>query len=155
MVSIREALFPADAAPLRALIEEYVRWLDLDLSYQGFDEEMAQLDRRYSPPDGLFLMAFVNGEAAGCVGLKRMAEAGTAEVKRLYVRPAHRGLRIGEQLVAGLKGRAVQMGFGRMLLDAVPQTLHAQRLYVAMGFREIAPYYPTPVAGTRFYELRL
>jgi len=155
MVAIREALFPADAAALRALIDDYVRWLGLDLSYQGFDEEMAQLDRRYSPPDGLFLMAFVNGEAAGCVGLKRMEPAGTAEVKRLYVRPVHRGLRIGERLVAALKGRAGQMGFSRLLLDAVPQTVHAQRLYVAMGFREIAPYYPTPVEGTRFYELRL
>ncbi len=155
MVSIAEASFPQDAAPLRALIDEYVRWLDLDLSYQGFDDEMAQLDRRYSPPDGLFLLARVDGEPAGCVGLKRMEGVGTAEVKRLYVRPAHRGLRIGEQLVGALKGRAAQMGYRRLLLDAVPQTVHAQRLYAAMGFREIAPYYPTPVVGTKFYELLL
>jgi carbonic anhydrase len=155
MISIHTASFPTDTVCLRSLIDEYVRWLDLDLSYQGFDDEMAQLESRYSPPNGLFLLARVDGEPAGCVGLKRMEEAGAAEVKRLYVRPAHRGLRIGGQLVEALKGRAAQMGFSRLLLDAVPQTAHAQRLYVAIGFREIAPYYPTPVAGTKFYELGL
>lgn len=97
----------------------------------------------------------VSGQGiAGCVGLLRH-DAGTAEVKRLYVRPGFRGQQLGEKLVTTLMARARQLGYARLILDAVPQTAVAQHLYRAMGFEEIGPYYPNPVPGTKFFALSL
>lgn len=159
---IRQACLPADSTRLRAVIAEYITWLDMDLSARGFAQEMAAFDRLFTPPSGLFLMAVlgddvadgVGAEVAGCVGLLRHDDH-TAEVKRLYVRPAHRGLRLGEQLMTALVQRATGLGFARLILDAVPPTVVAQRLYRTLGFEETAPYYPAPVAGTRFFALVL
>lgn len=151
---IQEAVFPADSERLKAVITEYVRWLDMDLSYRGFAAEMAQFDAIFTLPSGLFLMAIEGDEIAGCVGLLRHS-ATTAEVKRLYVRPAFRGLSLGDKLIAALIARATALGFERLILDAVPQTVVAQGLYRAVGFEETAPYYANPVPGTKFFALTL
>lgn len=151
---IREAVFPADSPALKSVIEEYIGWLDMDLSYRGFAQEMACFEAIFTLPSGLFLLACVNGELAGCVGLLRHA-GDVAEVKRLYVRPAFRGLQLGRQLMAELMARAQALGCQRLILDAVPQTTVAQQLYEAMGFEETAPYYANPVPGTRFFALPL
>ena len=151
---IREAVFPADSQALKSVIHEYIGWLDMDLSYRGFAQEMARFDALFTRPSGLFLLACVNGELAGCVGLLRHAPD-TAEVKRLYVRPSFRGLQLGRQLMVALIGRAQALGCQRLILDAVPQTTVAQQLYEAIGFEETAPYYAQPVPGTRFFALPL
>lgn len=151
---LREATLPADSERLLAVIHEYIAWLDMDLSYRGFDQEMAQFNELFTLPSGLFLMAQVDDEIAGCGGLLRHT-ASTAEVKRLFVRPAFRGLQLGEKLVAALIARARQLGFERLILDAVPQTVVAQALYRAIGFQEIEPYYANPVPDTKFFALSL
>ena len=151
---IREASFPADSQNLKTVIHEYIAWLDMDLSYRGFAQEMDAFDGLFTLPSGLFLMAVSGQEIAGCVGLLRH-DAGTAEVKRLYVRPGFRGQQLGEKLITALVDRARQLGYARLLLDAVPQTVVAQQLYRAMGFEETAPYYPNPVPGTNFFALSL
>ena len=151
---IREAVFPADGEPLKSVIHEYIGWLDMDLSYRGFAQEMARFEALFTLPSGLFLMACANDEIAGCVGLLRHTD-GTAEVKRLYVRPPFRGLRLGQKLIKTLVGRARALGYQRLILDAVPQTTVAQQLYRAMGFEETDPYYANPVEGTRFFALSL
>lgn len=78
----------------------------MDLSYRGFEQEMAQLSRLFTRPSGLFLLAH-------------------------------------------------DMNCARLILDTVPQTVYAQKLYEAMGFQQIAPYYANPVPGTKFYQLAL
>ena len=151
---IRTATFPADSEALQSAIREYVTWLDMDLSYRGFAEEMASFDARFTLPNGLFLIADSAQTIAGCVGLLQHANA-TAEVKRLYVRPGFRGQRLGEKLIGVLIERARQLGVRRLILDAVPQTTVAQQLYERLGFQETAPYYANPVPGTRFFALSL
>lgn len=151
---IREAVFPEDSEPLKSVIHEYIRWLDMDLSYRGFAQEMGNFDAIFTLPGGLFLIAQVNGEIAGCVGLLRHTE-GTAEVKRLYVRPPFRGHQLGHQLITALIGRAQAIGCRQLVLDAVAQTTIAQQLYQAMGFQETEPYYANPVPGTKFFKLSL
>lgn len=151
---IRAADFSRDLAQVRALIEEYVAWLDCDLSFQDFDHEMRNLDTVYGAPNGAFLVAESDGLVAGCVGLKRFAP-GTAEMKRLYVGPAFRGQDAGRALIAAIIELAREQGYQRILLDAAPKTEAAQRLYQAAGFTEIAPYYDSPLAGTRYFELYL
>ena len=153
-MQIRQVTFPADGAPLKAIILDYVAWLDMDLSYRGFDEEMDMFEPLFTLPSGLFLVAEKDGELAGCVGLLRH-DGLTAEVKRLYVRPEFRGLQLGEKLVRTLIRCAITHGFVQLILDAVPQTVMAQNLYRALGFQETAPYYANPVEGTKFFALTL
>jgi len=153
-MEIQEAVFPADSQRLIAVITEYVDWLDMDLSYRDFAAEMAQFDAIFTLPSGLFLLVVEGDEIAGCVGLLRHS-ATTAEVKRLYVRPAFRGQSLGEKLLDALITRATALGFERLVLDAVPQTVVAQGLYRAKGFEETAPYYANPVPGTKFFTLGL
>ena len=151
---IREACFPSDSDRLKSVILEYVKWLDMDLSYRGFAEEMEKFDGLFTLPHGLFLLAEAGQEIAGCVGLLRHTPD-TAEVKRLYVRPAYRGQGLGEKLMHTLMERARLLDYQQLILDAVPQTSVAQGLYRAIGFQESAPYYPDPVQGTRFFTRSL
>lgn len=151
---IKEAVFPRDTQSLKSLIHEYVGWLDMDLSYRGFDEEMARMEDIFRLPSGLFLIACHEDTDVGCVGLKRH-DTHIAEVKRLYVKPGFRENRTGYQLMGRLIERAATLGFKRLILDAVPQTIVAQRLYRSMGFSEIGAYYDNPVEGTKFFELCL
>jgi carbonic anhydrase len=151
---IREAVYPGDTAPLVEIVREYVRWLDMDLSYRGFEEEMQSFEQTYTLPSGMFLIAETTAEIAGCVGLLRHSDE-VAEVKRLYVRSAYRGLALGETLMHALIDKAKSLGYAKLVLDSVPQTAFAQRLYERLGFTETSPYYANPVPGTRFLELVL
>ncbi|WP_460837334.1 GNAT family N-acetyltransferase [Noviherbaspirillum agri] len=154
MFSIREAQFPADGPELKAVIREYVAWLDMDLSYRGFAQEMAEFDARFTLPSGMFFIARAGTDIAGCAGLLRNSGA-VAEVKRLYVRPPYRGHALGERLIGCVIAKARSLGFSRLILDAVPQTVVAQALYRALGFVETDPYYADPVPGTKFFALPL
>lgn len=151
---IRETSLPADSARLQHVIREYVAWLDLDLSYRGFDAEMADFDRIYTLPSGAFFLAESGAEAAGCAGLLRHDDE-AAELKRVFVRPAFRGHDLGRRLVEAVIAKARALRFSRLILDAVPQTAHAQRLYERMGFEETAPYYGAVLPGTRFFAMTL
>jgi putative acetyltransferase len=153
-VHIREAVFPSDTTSLIEVIREYVRWLDMDLSYRGFESEMASFERVFTLPSGMFFIAEADGEIAGCAGLLRHTDE-TAEVKRLYVRERYRGRSLGEQLVSTVIKKSRLLGFSKLILDAVPQTKFAQKLYERMGFTETVPYYANPAEGTRFFEMRL
>ena len=151
---IRLANFPSEIPQLRTLIEEYLIWLDHDLSYQGIDAELASLATVYGAPAGFMLVASHASSLVGCVGMKRL-DARTGEVKRLYVQPAFQRRRCGMGLMESLIAHAALLGVQRLLLDAAPRTRDAQRLYLQAGFREIAPYYSSPLAGTRYFELLL
>ncbi len=147
---IRRADFERDLDGIRALIDEYVAWLDLDLAYQGFADEMARLPAVYGKPNGVFFVAEVDGALAGCVGM-RWLTADTGEMKRLYVRPAYRGRECGADLVHVALAAALGHGVRRVVLDIAPKTAPAVRLYQGAGFVEIAPYYDCQLPGTRFF----
>jgi putative acetyltransferase len=151
---IRQAQFPADQAALVALIREYTAWLNIDMSFQNFDDEMAHIDTKYSLPQGLFWVVEDAGRLVAGVGFKHF-DSTTAEVKRLYVQPAFRGLQLGEKLMHIVVDTTRQRGYQRLVLDTVPQTVAAQGLYQRMGFSPIAQYYDGPTLATQFFELRL
>jgi len=145
-----------DLADVRTLFRAYVDWLGIDLSYQGFEEELAGLPGKYAPPaGGLFLARRADGTVLGCVGLRAFGEAGASEMKRLYVLPEARGLGVGAALVERVVAAARDAGYAEMLLDTLPSMTGAIKLYRAAGFAEVPAYYDTPIAETVFFRLKL
>lgn len=138
----------------RRLLKAYAASLDIDLCFQNFDEELANLPARYAPPNGCLLLAVYGNQAAGCVALRRL-DAGVCEMKRLYIKPEFRRLKIGRRLAEKIIQEAKQLGYNWMRLDTLASMVEAQALYRSLGFREIPPYYFNPVAGTLFMEYQL
>jgi ribosomal protein S18 acetylase RimI-like enzyme len=151
---LRWAAGERDLAEIRQLFREYQRSLDVDLCFQGFEEELATLPGAYAPPSGRLILALHRGRAAGCVGLRPLA-GGDCEMKRLFVRPEFRGLDLGRRLAQRLIGEARAAGHRRLLLDTLPSMTAAQALYRRLGFRPIAPYTANPVPGALFLGLEL
>jgi GNAT superfamily N-acetyltransferase len=154
-VTIRIAESPDDIAQARDLFREYGASLGFPLCFQNFEEELATLPGKYAFPAGRLLLAFVDGAPAGC-GALRPLNRDASEMKRLYVRPGYKGQGIGRQLAERLIAEAKLIGYARMRLDTIPaQMMEASRLYLALGFQEIPPYYNSPQAGTSYMELLL
>jgi putative acetyltransferase len=154
-VQIEQATSPQQMALARTLFQEYGASLGFSLCFQNFDKELAGLPGYYSPPKGRLLIAYLDVEAAGCVALHEF-EPGVAEMKRLYVRPAFRGKRVGLALANAIIQAAREIGYERMRLDTVPSEMaDAVKMYQRLGFQEIAPYRVNPQPGTLYMELDL
>jgi putative acetyltransferase len=145
---------PDDIAAIRTLFEEYAAWLQVDLSYQGFAEELAALPGCYAALRGCLLLSKVDGKPAGCAAMRPIGER-TCEMKRLYVRAAHQGRGIGRALAERVIAEARDAGYSTMVLDTLPHMTGAIRLYESLGFTRRTAYYDTPLAETVFFELRL
>jgi GNAT superfamily N-acetyltransferase len=139
-----------DQDEIRAMLREYAAWLEVDLCFQNFEQELAGLPGDYAPPRGRLSIA----EGVGCVALRPIDEE-TCEMKRLYVRPEYRGTGLGRRLIVAIIEEARGIGYARMRLDTVPKMDSAQRLYASLGFREIEAYRYNPEPGARFLELAL
>lgn len=137
---------------LRDLLLEYQRHIGVDLCFQSFEEEMAELPGSYAPPDGRLYIALIDGAVAGCIALRRH-EAQTAEMKRLFVRPAFHGQGLGKQLAEHIVQDARQIGYQRILLDTLPSMQAAQTMYERMGFADVPAHVYNPVAGVRYMQL--
>jgi carbonic anhydrase len=145
---------PAEWHAARRLVEEYAAFLDLDLSFQNFAQELEHFENEYSPPSGAFLLVREEGSFVGCVGLRKLSDT-VGEIKRLYVQPTARRLSLGEALVRGIVDAGRQLKYARLVLDTLPSMFAARSLYQASGFKPVAPYRYNPVSGTAFLELRL
>jgi len=143
-----------DLPAVRELFEEYGRTLGIDLSFQGFDKELATLPGKYAPPHGTVIIVRSDGTPCGCAALRRIDER-TCEMKRLYVRPESRGLRVGRELVRRIIEAAEVRGYDTMRLDTLPSMKSAVSLYRSFGFQEIEPYIYNPIPGALFMEKRL
>lgn len=141
-----------DLPQIRQLAREYVAWIGLDLAFQEIDAEIDGLPGDYAPPRGVLLVA--GKPAAAMIGLRPLDEV-TSEMKRLYVHPSARGFGLARALILRLMDEARALGYREMRLDTLPMMGDAQKLYVALGFEDIPPYYDTPIAGTRFMGKRL
>jgi putative acetyltransferase len=146
---------PAQISQARELFLEYAQSLGFSLCFQNFDKELAGLPGDYAPPEGRLLLVECEGQLAGCVALHAL-EPGICEMKRLYLRPRFRGKGLGRALAERIMAEARQIGFRRMRLDTVePVMKDAVGMYRRLGFKDIAPYCPNPIAGAMYMELEL
>lgn len=155
-LSPADGLEELDAA--RAIMREYAESLGIDLCFQGFDTELASLPGDYAEPAGVLMLAWVDGELAGCGAMRPFRDgdyANACEMKRLYVRRAFRRFGLGRLLAEALMGVAVQAGYSTMLLDTLDDMEAARELYASLGFEEIPPYYFNPIAGAHYLKADL
>ena len=152
-VAIRQATSLADIAHARELFQEYAAWLNVDLCFQNFDEELATLPGKYAPPRGRLFLA--GDDPLGCIALRPLEEAGIGEVKRLYVRSGARGTGLGCALVENVLTHARDIGYRELRLDTADWMSDAVRLYQRLGFRECSPYYHNPLPGAVYMSRTL
>jgi hypothetical protein len=158
-IVVREAVGADDIAAVRTLLRAYGDYLAANpagaanICIQGYGEELERLPEPYFA----LLLAEVDGVAAGCVALRRVArdESG-CEMKRLWVDGAFRGFGLGRRLVEQAILWAKGLGFKAMYLDTVPAAMpEANRLYAAMGFEPTERYNENPISGVAFFRLGL
>ncbi|MFZ1940162.1 MAG: GNAT family N-acetyltransferase [Terracidiphilus sp.] len=118
---------------VRALLREYWDSFGFTPCFQNFGDELAGLPGAYAPPSGRLALALVDGQPAGCVALRRV-DASRAEPKRLYVRPAFRGLGLGRALLEWVVNEARAAGYLELVGDTMPVMKDALALYDRMGF---------------------
>src|SRR5215210_831550 len=127
-VKFIQAESPSEINQARTLFIEYSEGLGLDLCFQNFEQELAELPGRYALPEGRLLLAVSDEQVAGCVALRKIG-AGVCEMKRLYVRPEFRGRGIGRAAATHLIAEARALGYAQMRLDTLPaQTGEAIRM---------------------------
>ncbi len=172
---------PHEFEVTQAIFRDYAASLDIDLCFQNFDEEMATLPGDYAEPRGALLLALVDAEGggaasrqidaptirraqgsmayvAGCCALRPLDTAdypNAAEMKRLYVRPAFRGLGLGRQMAEAMLDAARSAGYACVLLDTLDDMESARALYEDLGFVEVPPYYHNPIAGAHYLKVEL
>ena len=149
---------PEEMDAVRQIFQEYADSLNIDLEFQGFETEIAELPGEYAEPRGQILLAQVDGVIAGCCALRPLDDCdypNAAEMKRLYVRQAFRGLGLGRQLTEGILDAARRAGYDHVLLDTLDDMESARALYTDLGFESIAPYYHNPVAGAHYLKVSL
>jgi GNAT superfamily N-acetyltransferase len=157
---VRQAQWPADQAAAVRLLRNYAAYLSANpagaanICLVGYEAELASLVERWSKPNGALLLAFVEGEAVGCVAVKvRHDRPGCTEMKRLWVEPAGRGYGMGRRLAQASMDWSRENGFETILLDTVPAAMpEAAALYRALGFTETSRHNDNPVPGLVFFE---
>lgn len=157
-INVRSPFSESDWHETRNLFQEYANSLQVDLCFQGFELELLALPGEYASPRGALLLAFVDGLLAGCCALRPMDSsdyANASEMKRLYVRPAYRGLGLGRQLTEGILDAARSAGYDCVLLDTLDDMEAARALYEDLEFEEIPPYYHNPHAGAHYLKVNI
>ena len=146
-----------DLQDAKTLFIAYASWLDKDLTFQDFTEELDSLPGKYAPPAGEVLLARNDqGLAIGFVALRPLVpEENVCEMKRLYVLPEGRNIGLGRRLVNAILDVATKFGYLEIRLDTLSHMHEAISLYKKFGFEEIDAYYDTPLDGTVFLDKKL
>ena len=155
MIELIQAETDGHIEAARLLFREYETALDLDLCFQGFEEELLGLPGKYAAPHGRLLLAYHDRKLAGCVALRKL-EDGVCEMKRLFVRDEFRGHKVGVALIERLLADARDIGYTKLRLDTHPPKMgKAVKLYESLGFLPISPYYDNPNQDVLYMELEL
>ena len=138
----------------RELFQEYAEELGVDLCFQGFSDELADLPGKYGPPRGLLFVVLDDKTPIACGALRELDDK-TCELKRIYVRPTHRAAGLGRRITVDLMERAREFGYTVVRLDTLRRLTPALRLYESLSFQETAPYNFNPEPDIVYYERAL
>ena len=136
------------------LFQEYANWLAIDLCFQGFEEEIKDLEAMYSAPVGGIILCENEGHYVGCVGIRRIDDQ-RAELKRMYVQPHQQQKGIGTALLENALELARECGYEKVQLDTLSTMTAAMNLYLKNGFKEIPAYYHNPIVTAVYFEKKL
>ena len=154
----------ADLAQARTLLLEYGRFVIAQpgaarFCFGSLEKEAADLPHSYLSQGGGSLLAFVDAQPAGFVAWRTLPATVAPdawELKRLWVRPAARGLQLGRALTQSVLDRALTGRRSALYLDTAPASMAAaHKLYLQMGFVPCAPYNDNPVEGITFLVKKL
>ena len=157
-IRVRAPTTASELDAVRSLFVEYAGTLNVDLCFQNFNTELATLPGEYAAPRGGLLLVTVDGQLAGCCAMRPLDAVdypNACEMKRLYVRPAYRGLQLGRMLVETILETARVAGYDCILLDTLNDMEAARALYQELGFEDIPPYYYNPIAGAHYLKAEL
>lgn len=139
---------------IKELIIEYAKWLGRDLSFQDIDDELKDPAKKYTAPEGELLVAVEGEDVLGMIAYHRHSDT-RCEMKRLYVKPSCRGMKLGEKLIEELIAHARQAGYKEMVLDTIVPLQSAIHLYKKLGFAECEPYYHNPMPDVLYFRKEL
>ncbi len=139
---------------VRNLITEYIQMLGRDLAFQNITDELKDPSKKYTPPQGELLVAIEKEQVIGMIAYHRHS-AIRCEMKRLYVKPQYRGMKLGEQLIQKIMELAKQSGYTEMVLDTLLPLKAAIYLYQKMGFQQCEPYYNNPMNDVIYFKKTL
>jgi ribosomal protein S18 acetylase RimI-like enzyme len=159
MLKIYQVETDEDIEVTRSLLAEYLASREFEESIfpeevQAFQMQLSELPAEFAPPKGCLFLAMYGEQPAGCVGLRDLGDA-ICEMKRLYVKPEFRGLKIGRKLMESIITEARTIGYSAIRGDTIPSMQAAKTLYISLGFKEIEPYRYNPIEGVMFMELKL
>ena len=100
------------------------------------------------------LVAIESDEVVGMIAYHKHS-ATRCEMKRLYVKPKYRGMKLGEQLIQKLIELAIQSGYTEMVLDTLLPLQSAIYLYQKLGFQQCEPYYNNPMNDVIYFKKML
>jgi len=140
---------------IKTLFKAYLLELNEDLCFQSFDSEIDNPLYKYSAPTGALFIATYHAIPVGCIALQPLQDAGTCEMKRLYVDPGYRNLKIGEALVNALLQEAIVLDYTLMKLDTLERLQAAIKLYQKFGFETVTAYYDNPLPSVVYMQKKL
>ncbi|MGP8076462.1 MAG: GNAT family N-acetyltransferase [Thermoplasmata archaeon] len=158
--TLRSVDWSKDIDNVRRYFQEYRQWIadhrdphasGISAGLASIDRQIAELPGAYGPPRGEVLLAFMKGEPVACDALRELGPK-VGEIKRLYIRPDHRGVEFGLRLTSAILGRARELGYGRIRVDTLSTMTAAIQFYKQLGFRPIPAYWPHPARGALFLE---
>ncbi|MFC8717467.1 GNAT family N-acetyltransferase [Kitasatospora sp. NPDC057198] len=152
---------PVDSPDARLLLTEYQAEVRRRWSGPPPAEPLpagAPADLELAAPDGVFLLARLDGRPVGCAGVRSFTPAPTAapttpatpstgELKRLYVRPEARGHGLGRLLLTAAEDAARALGHARLRLDTMAELAEARALYADSGYADVPPFNTNPYAA--------
>ena len=141
----------AEYAEAAKLFTEYASWLNIDLGFQKFKEELTDLKSMYATPLGGIILCRNNQEFIASVAIRKI-DTEIAELKRMYVKPAFQKRGIGKKLLEEAVLLASQSGYNKIRLDTLSNMTPAIDLYKRNGFYEIPAYYYNPESTAVYFE---
>jgi putative acetyltransferase len=150
-MKIQKIATEQDLEDVKQLFREYANFLQVDLCFQDFENELAKLPAKYAEPEGAIFLVKVDEKPAACVALWKLEE-GICEMKRLYVKPEFQGLGLGKKLTLTLMEEAKNKGYKTMKLDTLKRLQSANYIYHSLGFTAIKPYNFNPEVDVVYFE---